>query len=99
MNEIKKLIDIYLTNKDVYTVEKVLDDIVKRTNSGNYMDIVYYMDDHKNATHELDLTIYISEIASIRYPQLEKIIKEKLENYNDPHVLEDLKSSLKKLEL
>lgn len=100
MNDHLKIIaDHYLTNKEIYSVERALNDLIKLTTDENYMDIVRYINNHINTTHELDLTMYIVEIASIKTPGLEVIIQEKLKTYTDKDAIEDLQEALIKINL
>ena len=99
MNKIEECIKFYLTSRDVYTVEKVFNELVRITTPENYMHIVNSIDRHKNATHELDLSTYIAEIASNKYPKLETIIHDKLKTYTDKDAIDDLQNALKKLEI
>ena len=91
------IVDEYLTNRDVYSVEIALQKIVRLTTKENYMDIVHYINTHKNATQELDLTMYLNDIACKEYLDLEIIITDKLKTYRDKDAIDDLEKALKKI--
>lgn len=97
MEEIKKLVDFYLTTKEVFYFEEVLDKIVGLTTEDNYLEITNYIINCEHPTSELDVSIYICEIAKPAYKGLTQIINTKLKNFKDTDAIEDLEDALKKI--
>ena len=97
MDEIKKLIDFYLTTSEVFYFEEVLDKIVALTTKDNYLEITNYIINCTHTTSELDLSIYINEIAKPEYYGLTQIINNKLKTFTDTDAIEDLEDALKKI--
>lgn len=93
MEEIKKLIDFYLTTEHVYSFEAALEKLVSYTNTENYMDITNYILDHTVKVSELDISMYIVEIANKYTVHLLPIITEKLESFTDKDAIEDLQEA------
>ena len=97
MEEIKKLIDFYLTTSEVFYFEEVLDKIVGLTTKDNYLEITNYMINSEHNPSELDLSIYLHEIAKPEYNGLIKIINTKLKTFKDIDAIEDLEEALHKI--
>ncbi|MEO9571926.1 MAG: hypothetical protein ABJH82_06970 [Polaribacter sp.] len=97
MEEIEKLVAYYLTTRNVYGIEEVLDILVAKTTKVNYKDIIKCIDNHLERKVESDLTMYLAEIAAKQLPDLETIILEKLSLYSSKSAIEDLKEALDKI--
>ena len=87
------LVKFYLTTKEVVSFETVLDKMASQTTSNNYLNTINYMDSFPNST-ELDFSMYINEIASPEFIDLEKIIKAKLKVFEDIDAIHDLEMAL-----
>ena len=97
--KMKDLIDYYLTSRNVYGTEDALEKMVKLTNKDNYLSMIEHIEKSEAKKHELDLSMYLVEIACKEYQDLIPIIKSKLKTYNDNDAIEDLVDALKKINL
>jgi len=97
MEEIKKLIDFYLTTKIVFYFDEALEKLVDQTTKDNYLAITNYIINCEHPTTELDLSLYICQIAKPEYKELTQIINEKLKTFEDKDAIEDLEDALKKI--
>lgn len=97
MKELENLIDHYLTTRNVYGAEDALEKMVALTTKENYLKIINYIENKNVKKHELDLSMYIVEIARKEYQDLIPIINSKLEKYSDNDAIEDLENALKKI--
>jgi hypothetical protein len=97
MEEIKSLIDFYLTTQVVINFEDALDKLVGLTTEDNYLEITNYIIDCDHPTSELDLSIYICEIAKPVKKGLTQIINTKLKTFKDNDAIECLEDALKKI--
>ena len=97
MKELQNLIDYYLTTRNVYGAEDALEKLVELTTKDNYLKIINYIDTHESNKHELDLSMYIVEIANKEYQDLIPIINTKLKIFTDNDAVEDLEDALKKI--
>lgn len=97
MKELENLIDYYLTTRNVYGAEDALEKMVALTTKENYLEIVKYIENKDVKKHELDLSMYLVEIACKEYQDLIPIINSKLEKYSDNDAIEDLENALKKI--
>ncbi|NVK53010.1 MAG: hypothetical protein HWD85_08750 [Flavobacteriaceae bacterium] len=97
MKEIENLIDHYLTTRNVYGAEDALEKMVELTTRENYLHIINYIENKDVKKHELDLSMYIVEIACKEYQDLIPIINSKLKEYSDNDAIEDLENALKKI--
>ena len=95
--KIKKLIDYYLTSRNVYGAEDALEKMVDLTTKENYFLIIDYIEKKEVKKHELDLSMYIVEIACKDYTKLTPIINNKLKEYSDKDAIEDLENALIKI--
>ena len=95
--EIKSLIDFYLTTEVVVNFEDALDKLVSLTTKDNYLQIIDYIENCDAKTSELDLSMYIVEIANKEYQELIPIINSKLNKFIDKDAIEDLEVALKKI--
>ena len=96
--EIALIVDYYLTSRNVYDVEEALDKLVSLTTNDNYQYIIQYIETNtSNIKHELDLSMYLVEIANKEYQQLIPIIQNKLKTYTDKDAIEDLENALVKM--
>lgn len=87
-----------MTSKNVYGTEDALQKMVELTTKENYLQVVNYIDSKDDIKkHELDLSMYITEIACKEYQELIPIIKKKLHEYIDRDAVEDLENALIKL--
>lgn len=95
--KLKSLIDYYLTSRNVYGVEDALKKMVEHTTKENYLFIIDHIEKKEVKKHDLDLSMYIVEIACKEYQELIPIIKNKLNVYTDNDAIEDLENALKKI--
>ncbi len=91
-----ELINYYLTDSSVDLVEIALERLVANTSPSNYLSIISKIEKHSNAT-ELDLSMYIFDIAQPSYIDLITIIHEKLITFKDVDAIDDLKNALQKI--
>ena len=96
MDSLLDLVKFYLTTKEVVSFETALDKMASLTTSVNYINVIDYIDSFPNST-ELDLSMYINAIASPKFIGLEKIIKTKLDVFEDIDAIHDLEMALKKI--
>ncbi len=94
---IESLIDLYLTQKQVYAVEEALKRLVALTTGNNYLNIVNMIIDYQKPATELDLSKYLVEIANPNYHDLLPIIQKKLNLFKDKDAIEDLEEAIKKI--
>ena len=95
--KLKNLIDYYLTSRNVYGAEDALGKIIELTHKENYLSIIEYIELSKTQKHELDLSMYLVEIACKEYKELIPIINSKLKKYTDKDAIEDLEDALIKI--
>ena len=93
MNNISNLIDFYLTTKEVYSFEQVLDDLVNFTNQENYLQVISKLEKHQYST-EVETSIYLIEISKKSFIGLKEIIKIKQKNYTNKTALKYLEEAL-----
>ena len=91
--ELDKLIQFYIETSEVYSFEMALKKMSDATTNDNYNYIVDKIDNHPQSS-ELDLSMYLYEIASPVYSDLEMIIRKKLQTFQDHDAIEDLEGSL-----
>lgn len=96
MNNLKELINFYITAKEVTSYETALNKLVLLTQIDNYLEITKTIDTHPNAT-ELDLSMYLNEIATPAYSLLIPIINTKLALFEDIDAIHDLEVALNKI--
>jgi hypothetical protein len=77
MDALNELVEFYVSTWVVIHKEDALDKLVLLTNGNNYMKIVTAIENHDNSS-ELELSMYIHEIAAPEYGELLPIIKLKL---------------------
>ena len=63
----------------------------------NYLQIINYIENKEVKKTELDLSMYIVEIAKKEYSELVPIIQQKLTVFKDKDAIEDLEIALKKI--
>lgn len=97
--KIQNLIDYYLTTRNIYGAEDALEKMVELTTKENYLQIINYIENKDVKKHELDLSMYLVEIACKEYQDLIPIINSKLETYSDNDAIEDLENALKKIKV
>jgi hypothetical protein len=97
MNQIEKLINYYLTSKNVNEVDTVLDKIVSLSTNYNYPEIINLIENHKEKKLDTEVSLYINEIAHKKFTGLEKVIINRLKITIDKGVIEDLEEALEKL--
>jgi hypothetical protein len=95
--EIASIIDYYLTSRNVYGTEDALNKMVELTTKENHLQIIDYIEDKNVKKHELDLSMYLVEIACKEYQELIPIISNKLNQYTDKDAIEDLENALLKI--
>lgn len=98
MENIKGLIDFYLTTEHVFNYDLALEKLVSHTNTENYMAIINYIITHESQPTELDLSLYIADIAKKEYTDLIPVIQEKLAVFEDPDAIEELEEALRKMD-
>lgn len=77
-----------MTQKDI-----ALEKIATQTNESNYMENINILIDHPNSS-ELEVALYISEIASPEFKELNGVIKTLLKTYKDQDSIEELEEAL-----
>jgi hypothetical protein len=97
--KLKDLIDYYLTSRNIYGTEDALHKMVELTSKENYLLIINYIEKSEVLKHELDLSMYLFEIASKEYQDLIPILKRKLKVYKDKDAIEDIKKALLKVNI
>lgn len=97
MEEIEKLVTYYLTTRNIYGMEEVLDILVTKTTEVNYRDIINCIENHSERKLESDLTTYLVEIADKQLPELEAIILQKQKLYDSKSAIDDLNEALIKI--
>jgi len=93
MFELDQLIELYVSTRDPSTFEEILEQLVSRTNEQNYLKITKSIENQANCS-ELDLSMYLYDIAIPKYTELIPIIKAKLKTFQDKDAIEDLKEAL-----
>ncbi|WP_298777698.1 hypothetical protein [uncultured Polaribacter sp.] len=93
MKNITHLINYYLTTKEVYSLEQILNDLVISTNQENYLEIISKLEEHPYST-EVETSIYLTEISKKNLKGLKSIIKIKQKNYTNKTALEYLEEAL-----
>ncbi len=96
MNDIDKLINLYLSSKYADKFEMILNKLSNKTSSENYMYIINKIDNEPNST-ELDLSLYINEISNPNYLDLEDFIYSKILLFKDSNAIKDLQNALIKI--
>ena len=95
---INVIIDYYMTYRWAENIELTLEKLVEVTNTTNYIEIVTKLEKYSNYT-ELDISMYIHEIANPSYADLVGIINSRLKIYKDKDAIEDLNLALKKIKV
>lgn len=90
------LILFYIMTRVVDSKEMALERLVSLTDESNYDHIVSEIKNNKYSS-ELDLSMYIREIATKPFSGLKKVIKNLLLNYRDKSAIQDLQYSLVKV--
>ena len=90
IEEINVLIFEYLNNKDVYTVEKILDELIVQTTKDNFVGICEVMMKTVNF-HEMDLVIYLEGLKHIHSLQFKEHIRTLSSNLKDQDAIEKIK--------
>lgn len=96
MPEIEELIHSYLNSFSVVIVEMALEKLILHTDNSNYLEIISIIEMGINVS-ELDLSMYISGIASPDYKELINIIDDKLTCFKDKDAINDLNEALAKV--
>ena len=96
MKSIKKLVFDYLNTKDVYSVERILDELLAETNADNVITISELMLSEANF-HEMDLVIYLEESTSIKNEGLKAFIDTLILRFDDKEALSALKTMSERL--
>ena len=96
MNSIKKLVFDYLNTKDVYSVERILEELVAETTEDNVIRISELMLSEANF-HEMDLVIYLEELTSIKTEDLKTFIDTLTLRFDDQEALSALKTMSERL--
>ncbi|PHR69403.1 MAG: hypothetical protein COA67_10545 [Lutibacter sp.] len=91
-----KLINYYMTKTSVDLTEIALERLVYMTNASNYLLIISKIENFPNVS-ELDLSMYIVEIAQPNYINLITLIHQKLITFKDIDAIDDLNSALQKI--
>lgn len=91
------LIETYVNSRVVFILELALEKLIDYTNPYNYESTIRSIQDHPNSS-ELDLSMYILEIANPQYSSLTRIIQSLLETFNDKNAIEDLEKVIFKLD-
>lgn len=93
----QQLIDYYLTTRYVYGIEEALKKLVDLTTKENYLQITKYIADKNVKKSELNLSMFIVEIACKDYQELIPIINNNLKIFKDKDAIEDLEEALQKI--
>ena len=90
---LEDIILFYINTKVYDSKVMALENIVSMTDENNYDKIVTTISQNQNAS-ELDLSLYIKEIASESFIDLKSMVKRLLSYYHDEKAIQVLKSSL-----
>ena len=91
MNERNDLIVAYVSDRDVYTVEKALDALVGRTTPENFIEISESMRSSADF-QEMDLVLYLEELTDIHASDLTDYIEALIRIFEDPKAIEELEA-------
>lgn len=86
------LITAYLNERVILLKEELLEKLVSMTNAENYRHIVEFMLAEPK-THELEVSMYMLDIATFKLPGLKKLIEKLLTEFKDTDALEDLQEA------
>ena len=93
---IEELVEAYQTARSAYMAEQYLDELVARSTLDNYLAIIHQMKQHAKF-HELDLSLYINDIAKPEFSGLMEVITELRKTFKDKDALEDLEEAAAKI--
>ena len=88
-----ELINYYILESSIDLVEIALKRLVDKTTTANFQTILSKVEAHPKAT-ELDVAMYINDIAPSVSPVLEEIIKMRIRTFKDPEAIDELTSAL-----
>ena len=91
-----ELINYYLEESSVDLVEIALERLVSQTNVENYLEIISSIEKHPEST-ELDMSMYITDIAKPAFTSLAPVINGYLNSFTDVDAIEDLNEAMNKL--
>ncbi|SDW50502.1 hypothetical protein SAMN05444411_101875 [Lutibacter oricola] len=92
-----ELIEEYLTNHSVFLVEMALEKLVAKTTEANYLEIISKIEKFPNST-EIDVAMYIHDIAKPNYVDLKLNIQLKKLAFKDKDAIEELDFALLKIQ-
>ena len=92
-----KLIETYLTERSVTLVEKALEKLVLKTNASNYLEVISKIENYPTSS-EIDVAMYIHDIANPHFSELLNIINLKRLIFTDKEAIEELDFAMLKIQ-
>ena len=91
-----ELINYYLTESSVDLIEIALERLVRNTNEENYLVVISSIENHTEST-ELDMAMFINDVANPNFASLETVINGYLKFFTDADAIEELNEALGKI--
>lgn len=96
MSRTDELIETYLTHRSVFIIEQALEKLVEITNTKNYIEVIHKIERFPKST-EIDISMYINDIAKFNFSELIPIIENRLKVYKDEEAVEELEEAFTKI--
>lgn len=93
---IDQLVEAYLTERTVLLKEEILDELARITTADNFRLVIEKLK-QRDDLHELEMSLYIVEIARPELTGLADIIMQLKASYKDSDALEDLEEAMAKI--